>query len=540
MAASHRCEGLVLFVLLVIAAGARLSSVHFGLPALNDPDELTFQLGALHMLRGPLLNPGWFGHPATTTMYVLAVVTVGVFGIGHLLGWFPTVGAFANAIYANPTWVMLPGRVMMVFFSLGTIYLTYRLGSKLFCRRTGLAAAALLAFNPVHITWSQIIRSDMMACFFMLLGVLAAVRIARDDRWRDHVLAALWIGAAMATKWPYAVTALAVCGAVALRVTACPGDRWRNVMRLMLVGAMSLGFLFLISPYLLLDYQTASRNMVGEAQQYDVRHLGATAGAPWENAWWYLQGPLRAGLSFAGLGLATGGLLIFARRRETLAVVMPVILGFTATLCFQSLVWERWAISLMPLLAIAAAAALTRLAAYAGSKRAAASAVLLGLTLAPLVVTSQADARARLNDTRQIAGRWAKAHVAPGSTVMIEHFAFDLISEPWRFLFPLGDAGCADAKALLSGKVQLSAVEQRRGARTNVDYGTVAPDMRKTCHADYAILTQYDRYAAEHTAFPVEYGAYRDLIAHGRVVASFAPEVGRSSGPVVRIVRFAR
>ncbi|RYE51272.1 MAG: hypothetical protein EOP18_12365, partial [Rhizobiaceae bacterium] len=66
--------------ILAIALAFRLYSVAFGLPALNDPDELTFELGAIKMLSGPTLNPGWFGHPATTTMYVLAVLTIAIFG----------------------------------------------------------------------------------------------------------------------------------------------------------------------------------------------------------------------------------------------------------------------------------------------------------------------------------------------------------------------------------------------------------------------------------------------------------------------------
>ncbi|WP_371431977.1 glycosyltransferase family 39 protein [Novosphingobium sp.] len=533
---------LALPLLLLAGFALRLHSIGFGLPALNDPDELIFELGALKMLRGPTLDPGWFGHPATTTMYVLAVLTMAVFGTGHLLGRFGAVRDFADAIYTDPSWVMLPGRVAMAVFAVGTIYLTYRLAREMFDRRTAFAAAALLAVNPVHVTWSQIIRSDMMACFFMLLCLLATLRIAREDRWRDHVLAALWLGAAMATKWPYAMTALAVFGAGALRMSTHPANRRRSLLRLGLFGAMTIGFLLLISPYLLLDYRTVLSNMRGEAQ---LRHLGATGGAPWDNAWWYLDGPIRTGLGAVGLALSAWGLGILARRREALAVVMPVILGFFVLLCVQHLVWERWALSLMPLLAIAGAAGLVALGNLLTRRlpaplAAGAIAIVLAVTLLFPALRVQADDRARLNDTRQLAAQWARAHVPPGSAVLVEHFAFDLVSQPWHFLFPLGDSGCVDAKAFLHGKVQLHTIEAGRGARSNVDYGTVAPAMRHTCRSDYAILTQFDRYAGERAAFPTEDAAYRELLARGAVVATFAPEAGTTGGPVVRVVRFAR
>ncbi|MCW1429328.1 ArnT family glycosyltransferase [Novosphingobium sp. JCM 18896] len=532
---------LALPAILLLALAIRLYSVTFGLPALNDPDELTFELGAIKMLSGPTLNPGWFGHPATTTMYVLAVLTIAVFGLGHLLGRFPTIESFADAIYADPSWVLLPGRVAMAVFAVATIYLVYRLARELFDRNTALAAAALLTVNPVHVTWSQIIRSDMMACFFMLLGMLAALRILRENRWRDYVLAAVWLGAAMATKWPYALTALAVIGAVVARGAAHPAERSQGLVRLALCGSLALVFLFLISPYLLLDHQTALRNMHGEAQ---VRHLGATGGAPWENAWWYLAGPLATGLGWLGLGFVAAGLAIIARRREAAFVVLPVVLGFAMVLCVQNLVWERWVLSLMPLLAIAAAVAFMSLArricAFPQPFARVAMAMVALAILVPLALRTESDARARLNDTRQRASRWAEAHVAPGSTILLEHFAFDLLPRPWHFLFPFGSVGCIDARATLGGKIQLSTVQSGRGSRTNIDYGTVAADKRGSCAADYAILTQADRYAAESQAFPEEAAAYRTLMARGTLVASFVPEAGKVGGPVVRIVKFSR
>jgi hypothetical protein len=80
----------------------RLHAINFGLPGLDDPDELMFEMGAIRMLSHATLNPGWFGHPATTTMYGLALVNISVFGVGHLAGWYPTLKSFGAAVYADP------------------------------------------------------------------------------------------------------------------------------------------------------------------------------------------------------------------------------------------------------------------------------------------------------------------------------------------------------------------------------------------------------------------------------------------------------
>jgi hypothetical protein len=291
-----------------------------------------------------------------------------------------------------------------------------------------------------------------------------------------------------------------------------------------------------------LDHETALGNMRGEAQ---VHHLGATGGAPWDNAWWYLSRPLLTGLGPIGLALGSLGLAITARRREAAAMLLPVLLGFFVLLCLQHLVWERWALALMPILAIAASLGLTTLEnlliRHAPASPARAAIVLLGaVALLPPALHAATDTRARLNDTRQLASHWARENIPAGSSILLESFAFDILPQPWHFLFPFGDVGCVDVREYLGGKVQLSTVQAGRGSRTNVDYGTVAPVKRETCRSDYAILTQADRYAAERSAFPEQDAAYRALIARGTVMTSFFPQDGKVGGPIVRVVRFQR
>lgn len=522
--------------ILLTALILRLGSIRFGLPALNDPDELMFELGAVRMLRGPTLNPGWFGHPATTTMYVLALVDIGMFTTGWIAGWWPSIKAFGDVIYADPTWVILPGRVAMTLFAIGVIALTWRLGRRLVDPLAASVAALLLAVSPVHITWSQIIRSDMMGCFFLLLAMLAALDIAGRDRWRDCVRASLWIGAAVATKWPLALAAIPVACAMLLRVRDGQMRPGPMLARLAAVGAMSLAFLFLLSPYLLIDHQTVARNLTGEGQ---IRHLGSTGGTPLYNALWYLRGPLAQGLGPAAMVLTVMGLYAMKDNRRALALIVPLAAAFFLLLCFQTMVWERWALPLLPLGAILTGAAVSWIAARlrAGWRGPVAGALIIANVATPLV-QARDDARARTNDTRQIASAWARAHIPPGSVVLIEHFAFDLLPQPWHFLFPIGDAGCVDAVAMLRGKTSYTPIDRARGTRANIDYGTMAPAQRGACRPDYAILTQYDRYRREAHAFPAEYAAYRDLLARGRIVARFDPVPGRIGGRNVTIVRF--
>src|SRR5262245_47773727 len=106
--ATDRKEIALLLSVLAGAAFLRLRSIGFGVPALNDPDEPLFMMTALDMLRGHTLNPHWFGHPGTTTLYCLAAIIAGVAGLGTATGRFADADAFAQAVYADPGIVFLP------------------------------------------------------------------------------------------------------------------------------------------------------------------------------------------------------------------------------------------------------------------------------------------------------------------------------------------------------------------------------------------------------------------------------------------------
>lgn len=524
--------------ILLLAVLLRFASIHFGLPALNDPDELMFELGAIRMLRGLTLNPGWFGHPATTTMYVLALVNMLTFVMGWLAGWFPSVKAFTAMVYANPAWIILPGRVAITLFALGTIALTWRVAGRLFDARVGLIAATLLTISPVHITYSQIIRSDMMACFFLLLSLNTAINIVERNRPRDYILGSLWVAAAVATKWPFALTGWPLLGALWLLVSGGALTAKQAIGRMVAIGTMTALFLFLLSPYLLLDHSTVLRNLSGEGQ---TRHLGSTGGSLWWNMRWYVKGPLYHSLGSIGLMLLPLGLLLIWRNRMARVLTLPLLALFFLLLICQTMVWERWALPLLLLDAIAVAASIAHLIErLPAHRRTIAMAAILAMIAIPLLMRTYGDARERMNDTRQIASIWAKSHIPPGSRILVEHFAFDILPQPWTFLFPIGDAGCVDARKLLQGQTSYAPIDQARGARSNLDYGTMSPQSRGKCRLDYAILTQYDRYRREQANFPTEYAAYRDLIATGQIVANFNPKPGVVGGRNVIIVAFPK
>jgi len=526
-----------LLLILAVAAALRIHGVDFGLPSLNDPDEPLFMMTALEMLRNHSLNPGWFGHPGTTTLYCLALISVAVGGIGIATGRFADGPALMAAAYADPGILFLPGRLFVVACGIACVGLVWSLGRKLGGPRLGLIAAAFLAVNAVHIQYSQIIRTDVHATIFMLLCTQSAVAIARHGRPRDYILAGIWAGLACATKWPAAIIVLNPLCAGLYRISLDRSE-WR---RLALLPIVALTALLAASPYLLFDYPAVMRNLAGEAR---TAHPGATGGGFLANLGWYAGHPLLTSFGAVGLGLVVAGTLGTLLRPRLAVAILPGTLAFLVVIGAQALLWERWIVPLLPFAAFAAAAAICWLADRLRERlhrrfpfAETAAALLLAL---PMLQAAWVGATERAIDTRQVATAWVNAHVPPGSSIVMEHAGFDLLRGPWRFLFPLGSAGCLDARGILTGQIRYSRVEKLRSGRAVVDLAHVDMAMLPGCHADYAILSHYDGYRDDPAHFPDELDRYAQLLRGGREMAVIRPEPGKRTGPVVRIVKLSQ
>jgi hypothetical protein len=524
-----------LLLILLLAAGLRIRGIDFGLPALNDPDEPLFMMTAIEMLRNHSLNPGWFGHPGTITLYCLALIDMAVAGIGIATGRYADADAFVSAVYADPGILFVPARLMIAACGVACVYLTWRLGRRLGGTRTGLIAAAFLAVNAVHIDYSQLIRTDIQASVFMLLCLCATFGIAEKGRLHDYLLAGIFVGLGCATKWPAATIALSPIAAGIWRIARGHPDAWK----LALFAGGAVGTLFVVSPYLLLDYPAVLRNLAGEARPM---HPGATGGGFLPNLAWYLAHPLLGSFGAGGLLLAALGtaLILWCNRLAAIAI-LPGVAAFAVLISIQALRWERWLIPLLPFVAITAGYAVVALADWlrtrTGRPLHALEPLAAMLLIMPMLLATQDRAIARAHDTRQLATAWVRAHVAPESTILVEHAAIDLLAGPWQLLFPLGSAGCVDARAMLTGRIRYAEVETLRAGSPIVDLGNVDASGLAGCRADYAILSHYDRYRDAGPGFAAQWQRYAGLTQGSALLQVIAPAEGLRAGPIVYIFR---
>ena len=68
--------------------------------------------------------------------------------------------------------------------SVGVVWLTYRLGTIMYERGTGLLAAATVAVFPFDVIWSSRVNSDVILSFFFYTSLLLVIRTVPPHGWR--------------------------------------------------------------------------------------------------------------------------------------------------------------------------------------------------------------------------------------------------------------------------------------------------------------------------------------------------------------------
>jgi mannosyltransferase len=189
-------------------------------------------------------------------------------------------------------------RSLSALLGAATVPVGYLIGRQLAGRRTGLILAALLAFNPMLIWYSQEARSYALLVFFGALSMYYFVRSLQSRRGRDLGLWALTSGLALCSHY-FAVFAVAIEAAWLLWALRA---RWRLVLpALGAVLATGVALLPLI------------------ATQVNPTHIG-----------WIEDRPLPIRLVETGVSFLIGetGWVIAEPPRDRYALFPVILLGF--------------------------------------------------------------------------------------------------------------------------------------------------------------------------------------------------------------------
>jgi hypothetical protein len=443
---------LVLLVLLVVGLVLRVNNNDYGLPYVYNVDEGShFTARAVAMLGGDW-NPHYFQNPSAFTYLANFALRL---RFGH---------AAIDHFRIDPTAIYVTTRTVAALLCLVGVVAVFWAGRRLWDSGTGLAAAALLTFAFLPVTYSRIAVTDVGVLAPVAVSIVGSVRVWEDGRLRWWLLAGGGAGVAVGFKYTAGLVLLPLAvAAVAGLVRGGRAALGKVALGAGVAGLAALLFFFVTNPYFFFEFSTAHRQLSAQATTAgDFGKVGQnTTGLP------YYLGTLTWGIGWLGALAALAGALLELRRglvRGLILIGFPVVL--LVYLSLQARFFSRWLLPAYPVLVLLAGAATaqaaSRLAAVwarmrarrepAGSPTRPAVAVAAALAVLVLIAVAQnlaADLRSMRvlghADTRQSARQWLVDHYPSSLRVVIEP------AVPARYYRRQGRGGLHGQKAFVRG-----------------------------------------------------------------------------------------
>jgi len=429
--------------LLLLALGLRLWGIKQGLPYAYNIDENAHFVPRAIGFFGHTLNPYYFVNPPGYTELLYAV-----FGI-----WFGGGDAAARAYATDPTEVFVVARVVSALLGTLAVWLTYLAGARLFDRRVGLLAAAVMTVAFLPVFYSHLALNDTPALAPAALALFGAAGILRRGRILDYALAGIGVGFAAGIKYTAGIVLVPVLVAAWFRWRDEPRvqaarrrlgrlspralARSRSVRLAVLAGAAVLLAFAVATPYSFLDPKTFAGGILHQASAASgSEKLGATQ----SNGYLYYLWTLTWGLGWApALAAAAGAVLLFRRDRRLAWLLVPAVVFYFVFMGGQERFFGRWFMPVYPILCVLAAWGALALVGWLSRHRprwrlaltASAAALLVGQGL---VYSIHNDMVLTREDTRGQTRDWLAAHVPDGARIVTEPvFPDSWVREPGRF-----------------------------------------------------------------------------------------------------------
>ena len=446
---SNRSKSALLIIIILFAAFlVRIFGIGFGLPYIHKFDEPTLVDRALVMMKTGDFNPHFFNYP-TLYIYLQLIVYVADYFYGMGSGYISSLDDIKTQTDTGWPWTVshpffhLSGRLLTCILGTITVYLIYVIGRTLYNEQFGLVAALFLAFSPGHVNHSRFISPDVPGTFFITLSILFASFIFKDGTKISYILAGLFAGFSISTKYN---NFLVIIPLILAHILNAKKEKVFSKNFFLMLFYLVFGF-YLGCPYALWDLSNFLRGTGWEVAHY--KFLG-NPGAEGKNNWlFYLSSFYDDSILSMGepSGYSMGSLLfifcvlglfwgILRNHKNYLFLISFPILHYI----FMSIQKTRFLRSMTPILPFACILAsvgmfiildnlISRFSNLQKYKNIiAASFSLILISMPALKSISYAKELHNSKDSRRMAAEWIKEHVEKGAKIAIAkelHFRFN-------------------------------------------------------------------------------------------------------------------
>lgn len=487
-----------LFLILSVAFWIRYKGITFGFPILTHPDEAVIANAIVRMLDTGDFNPHNFLYPSLY-FYIQYIVLLIADSLYSLLD----IPLTATSYYF---W----GRLLTVLFSVGTIYLTYVIGSRLFNQITGFVAALISSVSFLHVENSFMITTDSPMAFWVIVSFFVCVFcfIDKPKLWY-YLVASMTIGFAIGTKYTavWCVLPMLVVHFYHHSFTLSSIFNKKLWIALLLVPV----FFLITTPYIIIDFDTFYHYIEFQKKAYANGWKGFESSTDISFSLYCTALVLKYGvipLLLAGIGILW--LLLKERWKGLLLACFPSTYFFF--FAFHKTFFDRNLVVLIPFLALSSGFGVTLL--YDLCNKIASMKwkmimlafvfVLLGFGIVDQFSQDLAHVnKITLPNTRWTSKLWLDANIPRQSKIATEFYT----PHPDRTKFVVVNYGVC---------------------------GLLKADLKKF---DYFIASSrdYGRFFNKKKQYPKETAMYHDLFNQHILIKEFVPDNKTSSGPVIKI-----
>jgi len=377
---------LALALVLLLAAGLRFTGLRFEVRHPQHYDDRVFLNNVIEMLAAGDLDHRNYEYPGLF-FYLLA----------------PPIAATSPERIDDPD-ALLAARATVAAFGVLSVWLLYRVGSRLAGPAVGLGAALLLAVSPHEVRLAHMPRPDVPLQAACLLAYLPLLTL--DRRLRGDVRAGLAIGIATAVKFN---GFLLFPSYVLARLLAGPSRLGRAV----LVGVLAALTVLFFTPYAVLSSATYLR---GVAHQMGAHYQEPMTLARYLDQVATYLGWIRQSLGTPGALLALVG-AVLALRRDAVRWAPLLLHSVVCVLIMSSaeIIAPRFLIPASGPLFLAAALAVKTVS---RGRRAAATVIAMGLALFPARASTGLVASWLEPSPRDEALDWIVTHLPSGARIL--------------------------------------------------------------------------------------------------------------------------
>jgi hypothetical protein len=503
---------LQLLILILLSLVVNLAGIRKNLPYIREIDEDIFAIGAVRMASTGILNPGFFGNPATTTFYPLLILYHLQYRLpqGDPLSW-PDPG-LQDVFQMEPSNFYLLGRLLSILYATFTIPLIYSIGGRVFSTTVGFLGGFLYIFYPLAVLYNTYLRSDAAATFFITLSLWQIIRITESPSGMNHLLAGIFIGLSTASRY-FGIALILILVIVDLWLFY----KFPHMRRYLPIGlfigifATIASFIF-SSPYLIIDFNKFVADIAHEAR---TSHPGAIIYSRPMNFLRHIFIHVPQSISWPQTILAGVGVFIALRKRQIFSMLLAIfLLTFFLVISYPALNWDRWICSSLPIIALFVAYGSCSLLAWVvthntlkdSTQKIFAILFVVMIWSYPAYKVVIYDIQQNTLSTRVLARNWIIANTPQGSKIAQDYYAAPL----------------NDTKFDVTNYFTLS-------QNPSLDYY-----YKENFKYLVASSQSYERYLIAPEFFPIESAFYASLFQQGHLLYKIEPSLFHG-GPTVRI-----